>query len=222
MRTAKPKAAATMECKLGLIEGADGSCELKRGESRAVAILQGPTQIGNEHEKIYRHVGFVNFHATNFHFDDPRPGNSLLYDLLEQCIDRAAYPRIEFVIHVNRESVHNHGVDVLSFNAANLCLLDAAIRMNFYFVAILVAMLEDKKTGNFDLEFMPNRLFLFVFRPSSAESLLVGSCSHGRFTLNESEEALELARGRCLNAVDFVRYRIRQKLQYGIELKSEV
>jgi ribonuclease PH len=211
------------ECRLGLLEGADGSCELRRGESRAVVILQGPCPISHENEKSYRHVGNIDFRATKFHFDDPQPGNALLHDLLENCIERSAYPRTEFIIHSNSEGAQ--GIDVLTFTAASLCLLDAAIRMDYYFCAVSVAVLPDPKTKELTMQVDPEpallanakSVFMFVFRPSLTETLLIGSCSHGRFTLEESEKALELARGRCLHVFDFIRSQMRTKLLCGMK-----
>jgi len=214
-----------LDCKLGTYEGADGSCELQRGDFRAVTIFQGPCPISHENEKTYRHVGNVNFHATSFQFDDPKIGNSLLYDLLENCIDRSAYPRSEFIIHANSEGVP--GIDVLTFNSASLCLLDAAIRMNYYFGAVSVAILKDPKTDKISMQVDPEpkqlvdakSIFVFVFRPSLTENALIGSSTHGRFTLDEFENALELARGRCLNVLDFIRSQLIKKLLVGLDIE---
>ncbi|KAI6191910.1 Exosome complex exonuclease RRP46 [Aphelenchoides bicaudatus] len=206
-----------ISCTLGGYAGADGSCELRRDQVRAFTILQGPCPISHENEKIYRHVGNINLHSTSYHFDDPQVGNSLLYDLLENCIRTSEYPRTEFIIHANSEG--SPGVDVLTINSACLCLLDAAVQMHYYFGAVSVAVFQDPKTDALDMQvdpdpkLLPNArsVFVFVFRPSLTETFLIGSCSHGRFTLDEFEKALELARGRCLRIFDFIRDRVRER-----------
>ena len=221
---------ADIECKLGVIEGADGSAELRRGSSRAVAILQGPTAIGHEHSGVYRHLGFINFQATHFHFDDPRPGATLLNDLIEQCVQRDAYPRTEFTIHVNTESSNRGLVDSLAFNAATLCLLDAAVRMHFHFAAVSVALVSTTSTTvvaaaeeDDEMELVvepPNErlsgaraTFVFVFRKTLTEICLIGTASHGRFTAVQCDEALRLARSHALFVFDYIREQIRRKLQ---------
>lgn len=210
---------------LGIYDAADGSCDLRRGDIRSVVILQGPCQISSDNEKAYRHVGNINFHLTSYQFDDPQPGDSLLYDLIENCIDRSAYARTEFIIHANSEGLP--GANALTFNSASLCLLDAAIQMNYFFGAISVALLQDSRTDAISMEVDPDSkvlsnakaVFVFVFKPSLLDNLLIGSCSHGRFTLDEFEEALVLARGRCLHVFDFIRNQMRKKLVVGIETK---
>lgn len=217
----------TLTCSLGTYEGADGSAEVRRDQIRSVVVLQGPCSISHENEKKYRHVGNVNFHPTSYQFDDPQVGNALLYDLLENCIERSAYPRTEFIIHANSDGFP--GADVLTFNAASLCLLDAAVQMNYYFGAVSVAVFQDSKTDALDMQVDPDpellptakSIFVFVFRPSLTENLLIGSCSHGRFTLNEFEEALVLARGRCLHVFDFIRNELRKKLLIGLDVKNK-
>jgi hypothetical protein len=209
-----------LNCKLGGYAIGDGSCELYRGDVRAVTILQGPTRISYENEKAYRHIGNINLETTNYHFDDPQIGDSLLYSLIENCIDRNAYPRTEIVIHSNSEG-SSCAADVLKFNSASLCLLDAAIQMNYYFGAVSVAVFQDEQTDAIDMEVDPDpkrltnakSVFVFVFRPSLTETKLIGSCSHGRFTLDEFEDALTLARGRCLRIFDFIRNEVEKKLR---------
>lgn len=216
-----------VKCELGIYEGADGSCELRRSDVRAVTILQGPCSISHENEKNYRHVGNINFHGTSFQFDDPQIGHSLLYDLLENCIDRSSYPRTEFIIHANSEGPP--GLDVLAFNSASLCLLDAAIKMDYYFGAVSVAIFQDSLTDVIDMKVDPDPMslpkarsvFVFVFRPGLTENALIGSCGHGHFTFNEHEDALKLARGQCLRVFDFIRNELRRKLLFQINIKEE-
>lgn len=209
---------STVICQLGELRGADGSCILNEGSQRTTVILQGPTAISHENEKKYRHIGHINLHTTSFHQDEPRVGDSFLLGLLEQCIDRKMYPRTEILIHSDVQDIHNEGVDFRSINASSLCLLDAAVRMNYYFAAVSVA----HDGTNFTVHPDPRTLstsrsvFVFVYKPSLLKPTLIGNCSHGQFSFDQQEEAAALAKRSALNTLDFIRNSIVNKLNKSL------
>lgn len=214
-----------VECQLGCFAGADGSCSLAEDGQRSVVVFQGPCTISHENEKLYRHVGNINLQATSLQQQDSvRPGGALLLRLLEQCVDRDAYPRTEMIVHADVQDVHNAGVDARLFNAASLCLLDAAVRMRFFFAAVSVAHVRDPATGKTEALLNPppaqltnaDSVFVYVFKPAPSNPQLVGSCASGSFTFEESESALELARTGALSALDFVRAMISRKLNKSL------
>ncbi|CAD5234823.1 unnamed protein product [Bursaphelenchus xylophilus] len=211
-------------CSLNGFRGADGSCSLSDGDQKTVLILQGPSAIGHDNEKTYRHIGHINLHSTTFQQDEPRIGDLLLLKLLENCIDRKLYPRTEILIHSDVQDIYNNGIDWRSFNGASLCLLDAAIRMNYFFAAVLVANIFDEDVRKIEVVVNPEsrllpkakNMFLFVFKPSLIEPELIGESSFGDFSFDELEIALELGKKHSLKSLDYIRHEISLKLNKNL------
>ncbi|CAD5228990.1 unnamed protein product [Bursaphelenchus okinawaensis] len=209
-----------VECSLGEFRGADGSCSLSEKDQKSVVILQGPSAIGHENEKLYRHIGHINLHCTLFQQENPRIGDLLLLRLIENCVDRNLYPRTEILIHCDVQDQYNAGVDVRSFNATSLCLLDAAIRMNYFFSAVLVIKVVDQEQKRNELVVNPDpdllatakNVFLYVFKPSLLEPVLIAETCYGGFTFEEMGKAMDLAKSNALKGLDFVRKEISLKL----------
>ncbi|MHC1594019.1 MAG: exosome complex exonuclease Rrp41 [Methanotrichaceae archaeon] len=189
----------------GVLERADGSCYIEMGGNKAIAAVYGPREVHPRHlQKVTRAIVRYRYNMASFSVEErKRPGpdrrshevSKVSREALEPVILTHYFPRS--VIDVFVEILQaDAGTRTAGINAASVALADAGVPMKCLVSSCAAGKVDGqiildpmKDEDNFGEGDMP-----LAMTPDGEVTLLQAD---GRFTVEETREALETARKGC-------------------------
>jgi len=192
--------------KAGVIPRADGSCELRLGETIAIAAVYGPKKVLPKHlEEATRAYLNVEYKMSSFSTSERnRPGPSRrsreISKVMKECLTPAIYlekyPQTNIDVFVNVINA-NAGTRTAAINAASVALADAGIEMRDMVCSIAGGRIEGKiaidlfqDEDNFGEADLPVAML-----PGTGEITLLQM--DGDLTKSEIAEILEMSKKAC-------------------------
>lgn len=185
-------------CELNILSKPDGSAVLTQGETAVIAGVYGPIEVKPNKiliEKAY--VEAVYRPKCGLPFVSDRMTENTLQNTLEAAILTTQYPRTQISISV-QEMQDSGGLLACAINAGCLALMNTGLSMKFLIAAIHCMVSND---GEVILD--PNEKQLkescasLTFAFDNIEKKVVSSCTYGRFTETQYQEALLKCRSAC-------------------------
>lgn len=224
----KPNELRKIKIEAGVLHRAEGSCYLEWGGNKVIAAVYGPREAVPRHtQNPLRAIVNARYNMAAFSVDDrKRPGpdrrsreiSKVISEALENVILLERYPRAS--IDVNIEVLDAEaGTRCAGLTAAAVALVDAGIPMRDIPVACAAGKVENqvvldlgKEEDNYGDADLP-----VAISPRTGEILLLQMDGH--LTLDEFDEALNLAIKGCHIVSDIQKKAILKKYQSAKEEK---
>ena len=212
----------------GVLHRAEGSCYLEWGGNKVIAAVYGPREAVPRHtQNPLRAIVNARYNMAAFSVDDrKRPGpdrrsreiSKVISEALENIIIVERYPRAS--IDVNIEILDAEaGTRCAGLTAAAVALVDAGIPMKDIPVACAAGKIEGqvvldlgKEEDNYGQADLP-----IAISPRTGQILLLQMDGH--LTLDEFNQALDLAMKGCYTISEMQKKAIMEKYQKVEEVK---
>ena len=224
----RPDELRPIKIEAGVLHRAEGSCYLEWGGNKVIAAVYGPREAVPRHtQNPLRAIVNARYNMAAFSVDDrKRPGpdrrsreiSKVISEALENIIIVERYPRAS--IDVNIEILDAEaGTRCAGLTAAGVALADAGIPMKDIPVACAAGKIEGqvvldlgKEEDNYGQADLP-----IAISPRTGQILLLQMDGH--LTLDEFNQALDLAMKGCYTISEMQKKAIMEKYQKVEEVK---
>ena len=224
----RPDELRPIKIEAGVLHRAEGSCYLEWGGNKVIAAVYGPREAVPRHtQNPLRAIVNARYNMAAFSVDDrKRPGpdrrsreiSKVISEALENIIIVERYPRAS--IDVNIEILDAEaGTRCAGLTAAAVALVDAGIPMKDIPVACAAGKIEGqvvldlgKEEDNYGQADLP-----IAISPRTGQILLLQMDGH--LTLDEFNQALDLAIKGCYTISEMQKKAIMEKYQKVEEVK---
>ena len=202
-----------IKIEVGVLARADGSCYMEMGNNKVIAAVYGPREVHPRHlQDVTRAIVRFRYNMASFSVEDrKRPGpdrrshevSKVSRDSLAPVILTSYFPRsvVDIFVEVLQADA---GTRTVGINAASVALADAGIPMTSLISACAagkagghIVLDPMKQEDNFGEADMP-----LAMTPNGEITLLQ---MDGDFTVDEFQEALELAKDGCQQVYEIQR-----------------
>ncbi len=201
----RPGELRPVKIEAGVLKRADGSCYIEMGGNKVIAAVYGPREVHPRHlQKVSRAIVRYRYNMASFSVEErKRPGpdrrshevSKVSREALEPVILTHYFPRsvIDIFVEILQADA---GTRTAGINAASVALADAGVPMKCLVSSCAAGKVDGqiildpmKDEDNFGEGDMP-----LAMTPDGEVTLLQAD---GRFTVEETREALETARKGC-------------------------